>query len=198
MANASFQAGDRGDGSIKGSELGFNKAVGQQTVFATRRIKGVTQDDNSYGSCDPGRACVGLTAVQSEHVSDRCVSLSNSHCHALLRRKLHTLVHCQLLTLGCAVVAGLARVRGFASSPECCHWGYTLILSLDRALGPFDPHSACVPYGQRVRPGPLRSIRWLLPSLVTTDVALLAGSWRVPIQPALKRRRMQPTAATAK
>ena len=73
-------------------------------VFATRRIKGVTQDDNSYGSCDPGRACVGLTAVQSEHVSDRCVSLSNSHCHALLRRKLHT-------------------------------------------LGPFDPHSACVPYG---------------------------------------------------
>ena len=155
MANTSFQGGVRGDGSINGSELEFNKAEGQQTVFATRRIKGVTQDDNSYGSCDPGRACVGLTAVQSEHVSDRCVSLSNSHCHALLRRKLHT-------------------------------------------LGPFDPHSACVPYGQRVRPGPLPSIRWFLPSLVTTDVALLAGSWRVPIQPALKRRRLQPTAATAK
>ena len=23
---------------------------------------------------------------------------------------------------------------GFASSPECCHWGYTLILNVDKTL----------------------------------------------------------------
>ena len=38
--------GVRDDGSIKRSESEFNKAFGQQTVFATRRIKGAANAVN--------------------------------------------------------------------------------------------------------------------------------------------------------
>ena len=45
-----------------------------------------------------------------------------------------TLARCQLLTLGCADVAGLARVRALRTPRSVATGGYTLILNVDNAL----------------------------------------------------------------